>query len=565
MAPEAKNYSVDFPTLFIVPAWIQRHCVIPDGFRKGRPFKMYDWQLWVTLNHYRIRPGAKQTPGFGTDPDVIPIRSAAFVYRRSQVIAPQKTGKGPWAAAITAAEAVGPVLFLGWAKGGEQYDCADNGCECGWIYTYLAGEPMGHAWATPLIQLLATSEDQVDNVYKPLKGMARGERLRDRMKVREGFIRIAGEDDDPEACRIDVVTSSAKSRLGNPITFCIQDETQLYTAHNKLITVAETMRRGCAAMGGRSIETTNCYDPGENSVAQRTHEGRAQDVFKFYEPPPVRQGDKWKFTIKAERRRIFAYNYAGSPHADLEGIIAEAEELVEKDPAQAERFFGNRLVQGLGTWLPDGLWASRGPAEGVTARVIPDGTRVCLGFDGSDSDDCTAIRLRTVDGYRFTPTYGPDKRPTFWDPAEWGGSIPRGEVNAAVDEICRRFKVKRAYCDPRDWQSEIGDWALKHGDKVFLEWATYRTKQMHEALVRVVNDLKSGRTTHDGCPITTLHVGNARKVAQPAERYILGKPHGAYHQKIDMAMADVLAHIAGEDALADGWATPKTESFIYLA
>ena len=61
MALEAKSYHVDFPTLYIVPAWIQRHCIIADGFRQGRPFKMYDWQLWVTLNHYRIKPEAVQT------------------------------------------------------------------------------------------------------------------------------------------------------------------------------------------------------------------------------------------------------------------------------------------------------------------------------------------------------------------------------------------------------------------------------------------------------------------------------------------------------------------------
>ena len=30
---------------------------------------------------------------------------------------------------------------------------------------------------------------------------------------------------------------------------------------------------------------------------------------------------------------------------------AEADELVETDPTQAERFFGNRLVQGLGAFL----------------------------------------------------------------------------------------------------------------------------------------------------------------------------------------------------------------------
>src|SRR5690349_25065452 len=94
------KYRVDFPTLWIAPAWIERHCIIPDGFRKGRPFKLYDWQLWVTLNHYRVRDDAQQVAAFlDGDPDAIPVRSEAFVNRRSQIIAPQKTGKGPLSAA----------------------------------------------------------------------------------------------------------------------------------------------------------------------------------------------------------------------------------------------------------------------------------------------------------------------------------------------------------------------------------------------------------------------------------------------------------------------------------
>jgi hypothetical protein len=202
-------------------------------------------------------------------------------------------------------------------------------------------------------------------------------------------------------------------------------------------------------------------------------------------------------------------------------------------------------VQGHGS--PRGLWAR----TKVPRPAPPDGTEVCLGFDGSDNNDHTAIRLRTVDGYRFTPTYGPDNRPTHWDPTQWDGSIPRGEVRAAVDAICRRYRVIRAYCDPRDWQSEIGDWALHYGDTVFLEWATYRIRPMHDALVRAVTDLTTGRSTHDDCPITETHVANARKIAKPGDRYILGKPND--HQKIDMAVADVLAWEAGEDARASGW------------
>lgn len=178
-------------------------------------------------------------------------------------------------------------------------------------------------------------------------------------------------------------------------------------------------------------------------------------------------------------------------------------------------------------------------------------TRIALGFDGSDSDDWSAIRAERIDGWAFTPTYGPDSRATIWNPAEWGGRIPRGEVHAAVDELFRHYDVARFYCDPRDWQSEIESWALRHGERVVVEWATYRVVQMHEALRRFETDLTTGALTHDGCPITAAHVANARKIAKPGDRYILGKPN--QHQKIDAAMACVLAHEAAADARAAGW------------
>lgn len=538
MAQPAPDYAVDFPTLFVAAAWIQRHCIVPDGFRKGRAFRLYDWQLWVTLNHYRVKPEARQDPAFlEGDPDAIPIRSEAFHYRRSQVIAPQKTGKGPWTAALVCLEAVGPCLFFDWAVEGDTYDCSDHGCSCGWVYTYRPGEAMGHGWPTPLLQLLATSEDQVDNVYRPLQSMARGERLRDQMLVREGFIRL------PNDGRIDVVTSSAQSRLGNPITFCAQDETQLYTAQNKLIRVAETMRRGAAAMGGRSVETTNCYDPSEQSVAQRTRESKSADVFRFYEPPPA----DLRYTVKADRARIHRINYAGSPHADLYGIEAEAAELMEKDPGQAERFYGNRIVAGLGTWLSRDAWDTR-----VALVDVPLGAQVVVGFDGSDVDDWTGFRCETRDGHQFTPTFA-DGSPMYWDPAEHGGQVPRLEVGAAVDYLIENYAVARLYADPPYWATEIDSWADKYGDTVIARWATFRDKPMHAAAERLVTDVnkKDSTFTHDGCDRTGLHVAAARKSPRLHGRYVLTKPGDG--RKIDLAVISILAHEAHGDMTAAGW------------
>jgi hypothetical protein len=547
MASAADRYVVTFPTLWIVPSWIQRHCIVPDGFSKGRPFRMYDWQLWCTLNHYRVKPGAK-----ALDRNGVPTRGAAFFYRRSQIIAPQKTGKGPWSASIVCAEAVGPVVFAGWAAGGEVYDCADHGCGCGWRYQYRTGEPMGTPWPTPLIQLLATSEDQVDNVYRPLQAMAKGPRLSELMKVREGFIRL------PNDGIIEVVTSSAMSRLGNPLIFCLQDESQLYNPMNKLIKVAETMRRGAAGMGGRSMETTNCFDPSENSTAQRTFEGKAKDVFRFYEPPPA----NLSFKNKAERRKILRFNYIGSPHASVDMIEAETSELIETDPAQAERFFGNRIVYGKGHFIDGDVWDTRG-----AQREVPDGVPIVLGFDGSDVDDWTGIRAETADGYQFTPTYGPDKTPTVWDPAEYGGQVPRLEVDAAVDELMTRFHVVRMYADPPDWKSEIDAWVEKYGEKVVLRWATYRTVQMHAACERLLVDVgKAGSPfTHDGCPTTAIHVRNTRKAPRPGQRYVLAK--ASQTQKIDLTVCSVLVHEAYGDALAAGLFVIEkpAENLIYTA
>lgn len=186
---------------------------------------------------------------------------------------------------------------------------------------------------------------------------------------------------------------------------------------------------------------------------------------------------------------------------------------------------------------------------------------VALGFDGSDSDDWTCIRAETREGFQFTPTYGPDKRPTLWNPADWQGRVPRHEVSAAVAELFTTHNVARMYCDPPYWQSEIEAWALAHGETVVLEFQTYQVRKMHEALRRFTTDLSTGELTHDGCEITAQHVANARKLAKPGDRYLLGKP--SQHQKIDAAMATVLAHEAAADARAAGWGDEATEYVYY--
>ena len=192
----------------------------------------------------------------------------------------------------------------------------------------------------------------------------------------------------------------------------------------------------------------------------------------------------------------------------------------------------------------------------------PAGTLVCGGFDGSENNDWSAIKLETVDGLIFTPRYGPDRRPTIWNPAEFGGRIPRDEIDVAWAEIAARFSLGRVYCDPgfRDessWETEIEEWDRKHGPDIFVPWVmagSARITAVFTALRRFEADLEHGRISHDGCPITATHMGNARKLARTGDRYIVGKPNES--QKIDAAVTSVLAHEAACDARDTGWGKP---------
>lgn len=192
----------------------------------------------------------------------------------------------------------------------------------------------------------------------------------------------------------------------------------------------------------------------------------------------------------------------------------------------------------------------------------PDGTQVCLGFDGSDTSDWTAIRAETLDGFQFTPRVL-GGRPSIWNPAESPDHrIPRGEVHAALAEIFDRFDVERLYYDPPDWKTEGDGWELLYGSEHVLRWETYRPKQMHAALERFVIDLRTGALTHDGCPDTARHIASAVKTGRGRDQYGLAKASRV--QKIDAAVTSVLAHEAASDARAAGWGAAADDNRMFV-
>lgn len=536
--------TVDFPvtqSLLVALEWIEQHCVVPDGFDRGQPFLLTGWQAFYFLNFYRVRADAVFVPDR-------PVLGPAFVYRRGQVVLPQKAGKAPKTAAQICLEGTGPALFAGWASGGERWDCRDNGCGCGWVYPYEPGEAMGMRWPTPLIQITATSEEQTDNIYDALRPMIEWGPLSEVVpKTGEEFIRLPG------GGRIDTVTSSATSRLGQRVTFCPQDETGVWTPTNKMTKVADTQRRGLAGMGGRSVETTNAWDPTEDSVAKGTFEAarKVADIFRLHPLPP----EDLDYKKPVERAKIHAHVYSGSPWVNLNAIEAEAAELIEKDPAQAERFFGNRPVAGSGKAFSAAKWAAGAKPE----FVVPAGSLVVVGFDGSLFDDTTAlIGTHIESGFQWTiGVFFPEPKP------EGDPEIDRDAVTEALADVFDRYKVWRVYADPYRWGDIVDVWAGRWGEKRVVKWATNRVRQMAAGLIDYRNAIVSGELSHDGDPVFAEHIGNAVKQDTTMKDddgrplWLIAKEAPKSPLKIDAAMAGCLSWVARGDAVASGAIRPR--------
>lgn len=525
----------------VAPSWIEAHCVVPDGFRKGAPFELYDYQLLYLANFYLVRGDARWVPQN-------PILAPAFVYRRGLLVGPQKLGKGPHTAAHVCLEGAGPAVFRGWAGKDDGYACSDHGCGCGWEYGYDPGEPMGMCWPTPLIQVTAFSEDQTDNIYNALRPMIDEGPLAEVIrKTGEEFIRLPG------GGRIDVVTSSHQSRLGNPITFAPQDELGLWTKRNKMDRVADTQYRNLAGMGGRASLTTNAWDPTERSIAQREFESAAGDVYRQFTQPPK----SLSYANKRQRTKIHRVVYppdvlrTNGGHIDLDAIEAEAADLILKDPAQAARFFGNIIVAGAGTAVDVDRWAKALD----TKRVVGAGERIGLGFDGSISDDATALVACTTDGHLFVPEI--DGVPTIWErpdgaPPEW--RIPRVEVEQAVEAVFAYYDVGLLLGDPPKWQTELERWMETYNagrsadDARVVFFDTNQPKRMSGACERFTTTLATGGLTHDDSPLLGAHVlAMAKKKAYVKDedvhdgrtRWVFTK--GDDGRKIDAGIGAVLA------------------------
>jgi hypothetical protein len=542
----------------VAPSWIEVHCRIPDGFRRGRPFRLYDSQLVWFSNFYLVRGTAEFDP-------VNPIYSTAFRYRRALDVGPQKVGKSPKSAAHICLEAVGPSVFADWAGADDGYACADHGCGCGWEYPYEPGEPMGTLRPTPWIQIIAVSEDGTGNVYKALRPMIELGPLAFIMpKTGEDFIRLPGDG------LIEPVTSSDTSRVGARGTFVVETEVGFYTPRNGMTKVADTLHRNLAGMSARAALESNSWDPSQHSTAQTEYElaesGKVDDIYVQVTWPPK----SLSFANKAERRKILRIVYPADTrrenggHVELEAIESEAAALVEKDLPQASRFFGNGLMAGAGKAFD--LERFQSIAVKVP-RIVAPRTLVTLGFDGSKTQDHTSlIGTEIVSGYQWPLG--------IWRPDEYEGEIPVAVVNAVVDDAFETFDVWLLEADPFFWEDTIAGWVGKYGKDRVAEFRTNNSKAMGYVLRSWAEAQRSGAMSHCAatdplCALFAEHVGNAVRFDtgykdEDGLLWVATKDRKGSPNKIDSVPAASLSWDARNRAIAAGVLNLEESAYIGL-
>jgi phage terminase large subunit-like protein len=215
------------------------------------------------------------------------------------------------------------------------------------------------------------------------------------------------------------------------------------------------------------------------------------------------------------------------------GDIVDAEDFASAVLRTPENEFRtkrlNQWVSSAQAWLPGGSWEGRVD----TAREIPDGASVVLGFDGSLNGDNTGIVAVTC---TLPPHIGVVD---LWErpPDTPGWAVPRGEVKAALRACCKRWDVKEIAYDPYLWIDAMEE--LEGEGLPLVEFSQQRSS-MGPATQRFYELVTTGGLTHSGDARLARHVANTvLKTDARGSRIVKDAPHSP--RKIDLAVAAVMA------------------------
>jgi phage terminase large subunit-like protein len=207
-----------------------------------------------------------------------------------------------------------------------------------------------------------------------------------------------------------------------------------------------------------------------------------------------------------------------------------------------------------GVWVAAEEWWVSGEdwTRLATHERLLHGDLIALGFDGARTGDATAlVACRVSDG--LIQVLDVWEYPDHGQPWE----VPSDAVDVAVASAMERYRVVRGYFDPPLWRTEIESWAREFGDTVVRKFDTTKVR-MQGAVERFRTDVTARTLRYAVNDTLTRHVLNAQVREARGGGYWLGKDRPGSGNRIDTAIAAVLAYEARADALASGEAEPPS-------
>ncbi|MBY0440977.1 MAG: hypothetical protein K2Q25_02380 [Mycobacteriaceae bacterium] len=464
-------------------------------------------------------------------------------------------GKDPMLACISASACFGPVKFSHWD----------------------GDVPVGTEDPVAWVQLVAVAQDQTKNTMKLFPSLFTEECMR-RYGIQVQRLNVWGLGD---TVQIEAITSNPLTVEGGRPTQTAKNETQNWNSSNQGHEMAGAMEGNAAksAYGvARSLDVCNAFRPGDDSVAERTREAwetalnagiNIGVLYDSLEAPPDAP-----LTL-ADAPAVVRSIAGDSTWLDTapDGRIVKSIANTANPPSESRRKWYNQITATADAWMTS-QWFDPCYRD----EPVADGDDVVLFFDGSKSDDHTAlVGCRISDGMVFPVG--------IWMPRKIkaGGAdtvipVDRELVDKRVDEAMQTWDVHGLWADvygardddtgERYWEPYADRWANKYRRKLsrlpavktgikqhLVNWQMTDTgphlQQFTEACERTLSDVRDGLLFHN-CPPPSVkaglgatmrqHVLNARR--RPNKFGIgIGKEHRESSKKIDAAVCMVGARM----------------------
>ena len=465
-----------------------------------------------------------------------------FVYRDGILRRLKGWGKDPLAGALALVELCGPVEFSHFDETGQ-----------------AVGKPKYDPW----VQIAAVSQDQTRNTFTLFPAL-----ISPKLKEEYGLDLHKTLIYDKRGKMIEGVTSSPLALEGKRPTFVIMNETQWWVEQNDGKAMAMVIEGNVtkAAYGTcRALRICNAHVPGQDSVGEddweaylKTAAGKAMDTGVLYdaleapsdtpvsEIPPLDEDPDgfWEGIEKLKQGLETARGDA--VWLDIDNIVSSILDI--RNPvSESRRKFLNQVNASEDSWISPAEW------DRLTSDIrLEPGDTITLGFDGSKSNDHTALSAcRVSDGAVFLlRSWDPENYPT--------GEIPRDEVDATVRSAFERFKVVAFRADVREFEAYIDSWGKDYKRKLKINASPnnpvafdMRGQKKKFALdcERFLDAVLEEELVHNGDPALRWYVLNAHRNPTNYDAVSIRKESKDSSRKIDGAVTAVLAYGARQELL----------------